>query len=267
MLTNENYFSSENSMKYMSASQFKEFLNCEEEAYMNCIGKIEHEETDALLIGSYIDAHFSNEMDIFKAKHPNMYKRDGTLLQKFENANKIINRIEEDELMMKYLSGEHQKIMTGVINGVEFKIKMDSYFPGQVIVDQKIVKDFKLIWDEKDRTKKNFIDYWGYAIQGAIYQEIVRQNTGLRLPFVIAATTKEKSPDIGLFGIPQNVLDDSLDLVKKLAPRFAAIKKGEIKPKRCGECDYCKSVKKLTGVVNYHELDGSCDEDCDEEDE
>lgn len=42
----------------------------------------------------------------------------------------------------------------------------------------------------------DFIRFWGYDTQGAIYQETVRQNTGKRLPFYIAAASKEPTTDI-----------------------------------------------------------------------
>lgn len=254
-LNTTNYFSKENALEFMGASQFKDFLKCEECALKKISGEYVPEETDALLVGSYIDAHFSNEMGIFKQNHPNMYTRTGDLYAKYQKANDIIARIERDEVMMKYLTGEKQVIMTGVINGVKFKIKIDNYIPNKCIVDQKIVKDFEPIWDAEEHTKKNFIDYWGYDIQGAIYQEVVRQNTGLKLPFVIAVATKEPTTDIELFEIPQVDLDNALDLVKKKAPRFDEIKKGIINASRCGHCDYCKETKKLTGIKNYHELD------------
>lgn len=57
-LTNENYFSSENNRKYMSASQFKSFMKCEAETLAEIEGKYQREVTDALLIGSFVDAHF-----------------------------------------------------------------------------------------------------------------------------------------------------------------------------------------------------------------
>ena len=75
----------------------------------------------------------------------------------------------------------------------------------KAIVDLKCMKDFSKQWDNGKYV--NFIDFWRYDIQGAIYQEIVRQNTGERLPFIIAGATKEKETDLGLFEIPQDVLD------------------------------------------------------------
>ena len=49
----------------------------------------------------------------------------------------------------------------------------------------------------------HFWKAWGYDIQGAIYQEVVRQNTGILLPFGLAVATKEKpEPDIALIELP-----------------------------------------------------------------
>ena len=56
-LTNENYFSPENNLTYMSASQFKSFRHCESAALAELRGEYKREVTDALLIGSYVDAH------------------------------------------------------------------------------------------------------------------------------------------------------------------------------------------------------------------
>ena len=66
-LTAENYFSAENNMKYMSCSQFKSFLTCEASALAELHGEYQREVTDALLVGSYVDAHFEGTLDIFRA--------------------------------------------------------------------------------------------------------------------------------------------------------------------------------------------------------
>ena len=77
MLTNENYFSKENQMKYMGVSQFKAFEKCPAAAYAEVMGQYEREKTTALLVGSYVDAHFEGTLDIFKAQNPSLFKRDG----------------------------------------------------------------------------------------------------------------------------------------------------------------------------------------------
>lgn len=255
-LTNENYYSEQANLEYMSASQFKDFEKCERDALAKIIGETHEEPTKAMLVGSYVDAYFSGEMDEFKEKNPQIFKKDGTLLKDFEKANEIIAAIENDELLMKYLSGKHQVIMTGEINSVKFKIKIDSLLPN-CIVDQKIMSSItELIWVEKDgrNVKTDFVDAYGYDIQGAIYQEIVRQNTGKKLPFVLAVTTKEDNPDKALIQIDQEYLDKALRHVQELAPHFDLVKQGIIPPQGCGRCASCRLGKKVTRVVSYQEL-------------
>lgn len=255
-LTNENYFSTIANKIYMSASSFKDFMKCEVEALAKVNGETNEEPSKAMLIGSYVDAYFSNEMEIFARANPQIFKKDGTLLKDFENANSIIKAIESDELLMKYLSGKKQVVMTGEIAGVKFKIKVDSLLPN-CIVDQKIMTSIKeLIWVEKDgrNVKVDFVEAFGYDIQGAIYQEIVRQNTGKVLPFVLAVTTKEENPDKALIQIDQYYLDKALELVKELAPHYDAIKKGIVEPKGCSRCPSCRKDLKVTRVISYEEL-------------
>lgn len=255
-LTNENYYSEQANLEYMSASQFKDFEKCERDALAKIIGETHEEPTKAMLVGSYVDAYFSGEMDEFKEKNPQIFKKDGTLLKDFEKANEIIAAIENDELLMKYLNGKHQVIMTGEIAGVKFKIKIDSLLPN-CIVDQKIMSSItELIWVEKDgrNVKTDFVDAYGYDIQGAIYQEIVRQNTGKKLPFVLAVTTKEDNPDKALIQIDQEYLDKALKLVEELAPHFDLVKQGIVLPQGCGRCATCRLGKKVQGVVSYQEL-------------
>lgn len=261
-LTNENYHSVEMRKKYMGYSQFKSFLQCEKEALAKVNGELEEKQTDALLFGSYVDAYFSKELDIFTKEHPEIFNaKTGELKAPFKGVEKVISTIEDDELLLKYLSGEHQVIMTGEIAGVPFKIKVDSYFPDKVIVDQKVMRDMEPVWVERidefgniKNVKTDFVDAYRYDIEGAVYQEIVYQNTGKRLPFVLAVATKEDVPNKALIKIDQEYLDKALAEVKEKAPRFAAIKRGEIAPLGCGRCATCRKGYKLTGVFSYSKL-------------
>lgn len=263
MLNNENYHSTEQRKVYMGYSQFKNFLKCEKEALAKVNGEVEEKSTTALLFGSYVDAYYSNELEDFKQKHPELYNvRTGELKSDLKGAETVIEAINNDEVMLKYLSGEHQVIMTGEIAGVPFKIKMDSYHPNKIIVDQKVMKDLDDIWVEKDgrNVKVNFIEAYRYDLEGAIYQEIERQNhlkeTGedRKLPFVLVVATKEDVPDKILIEIDQEFLDKALEEVIEKAPRFAAIKRGEIEPNGCGKCGTCRKTKKCTGVFSYKKL-------------
>ena len=116
------------------------------------------------------------------------------------------------------------------------------------------MKDFSGVYDEERKKRRNFLDYWGYLVQGAVYQEIVRQNTDMSLPFYIAAITKEQEPDIELFYIPDEILRENLSTVAEFSPRFQLIKEGKLIPQKCGKCAYCRRTKKLTSAVNYLDL-------------
>lgn len=261
-LTNENYFSKEARAIYTGVSEFKEFMKCEAEALAMVKGEYEKPKTQALMVGSYIDAYFSNEMDDFIKQNPDIFKKDGTLKSEYEQAEQIIKFLEEDEMMMKYLNGLHQIVMTGVIAGVPVKIKIDSYHPGKIIVDQKVMKDLEPVWVD-GVGKVNFVEAFGYDIQAGVYQEVVRQNTidaehpdGLKLPFVLAVATKEEVPSKALLEIDQDTMDRALELFKTYAPRFQDIKAGKIKPNRCGKCNYCKKTNKVTGFVPFRKFFG-----------
>ena len=255
-LNKENYYSEQANLEYMSASQFKDFVKCEKEAIAKLSGECNEEPTKAMLVGSYVDAYFSGEMDEFKEKNPQIFKKDGTLLKDFEKANEIIQAIEQEPLMLEYLSGEHQKIMVGEISGVKFKIKVDSLLPN-AIVDQKVMSSInERIWIERGgfNVKVDFVEVYGYDIQGAIYQEIVRQNIGEKLPFILAVATKEDGVDRALIEIDQYYLDKALNMVESLCERFDLIKKGIIKPCGCGNCPTCRKSKTIKGIISYETL-------------
>ena len=130
-----------------------------------------------------------------------------------------------------------------------------SYFPEKAIVDLKCVKDFKDIYNEKTKQKENFVDYWKYTLQGALYQKVVEVNTGNRLPFFIAAITKEKEPDLALLNIDQETLDIELQKLEEIyLPLVHNIKSGNIVTDSCGHCDYCRFNKQLTEIINYKDL-------------
>lgn len=253
-ISEENYFSPIMNQRYFSVSQFKSFMKCEAATMAEITGEYRREPTDSQLVGSYVDAWMSCDLDGFILDHPEVVKRDGTLKAQFNRADEIINRINRDEVFMDYLDGEHQVIMTAELFGYPWKIKIDSYKPGKVITDLKVMKDFETVYVPGEG-RLSWIDAWGYDIQGAVYQNIEQIVSGRDepLPFVLAAVTKEKTPDIELIQIPQYKLDAALKIVEHNIDRFAEVKEGLTVPKRCGKCDYCKATKKITGPVIWEE--------------
>lgn len=270
-VTRENYFSPEIQMAYMSASQFKDFSRCEAAALARLRGELPEQETTALLVGSYVDAVFAEEIDVFRESHPAMFRRDGTLKADFLRAEEIVERMQGDLLYTALMSGEKQVIRTGEIAGVPFKIKIDSLldgdtcrviarlFPGArralgfcdgAIVDQKVMKDTEDVWDPETHTRISFAAAWGYDIQGAIYQAV----EGNMLPFVLAVGTKQSPPALKAVYIPDQDLAAKLAEVEDRAPRYQAIKEGRIPPDRCGKCAYCRAARKLDRIIDYREV-------------
>lgn len=272
MLVEENYFSKENELKYIGSTQIKSFANCPARTMAVLNGEWEEEKTTALMVGSYVDAAMSGTLDVFKAQNPKMFKQNGELYAIYEPVLKICQRIEKDPMFKKYISGDHQTIMTFMFdiinrkwlkyndedkvpeNCIPIKIKIDSFFPEKAIVDLKVVRDFELMWNPKTQMKENFIDYWNYTLQAALYQKGVEINTGKQLPFFIAAVTKEKEPDLALLSIGQDVLDEKILALEEVLPYIYNLKHNIVKAERCEHCDYCKATKVLTKIIDYRDL-------------
>lgn len=265
ILTSENYYSPEANREYISVSQYKDFMGtygkpgCEEYALAKIDGTWveDMEDSDALMVGSYVDAHFEGTLNLFKAQHPCMFKKDGELQAKYLKANEMISRCERDAEFMKYMAGQKQVIMTGEMFGALWKIKIDSYHPGKCIVDLKTCQSIDKVYYHKDCGYLNFLGEWGYYIQAAVYQKIVEINTGKKLPFYIAAISKEKYPNIEIIQAEQTKLDEALAEVEANTPKIMLLKCREIEPVRCGVCDYCKHTKVLTGPIWSSDLLGA----------
>ena len=273
-VTSKNYYDPHIQMAYMGATQYKAFQKCEAAALASLRGEWAEKKTVALLVGGYVDAYFSGELEQFKEEHPEIFssRYPYGLKSEYKMADLIIERMKQDRLYMLLMAGRKQVIRTGFIAGVPFKIKIDcllnaaqckqivDLFPDTApalgmcdgaIVDQKLMVNFDSIWSPEEHERLPFIEYWGYDTQGAIYQEI----EGNMLPFIINAGTKEEVPNLGAFYINDTDLAAKLAEVEDNAPRFQAIKEGHIEPRRCENCNYCRSTKRLRSIIDYKEVD------------
>lgn len=253
-LTQANYHSLEANKAYMSNSQFKQFRRCEAMAMAEIKGEYVRPKSTAMLVGSYVDAYFSGELDAFTDDHPEILSSrgptKGELKAEFRQAETIIERLEDDDYFMSFVCGECQQIFTGTIADVPFRGKLD-FLHEDKIVDLKIVRDLEDIWSADDGRRVSWIRYWGNDIQAAIYRELTAWNTGSYLPFYLAVGTRETVMDKAIIQIAENVMQTRLAEVEAFAPRYQAIKMGLLEPERCEKCDYCKSTKKLTETVLY----------------
>lgn len=248
-LTANNYFSPKANKEFMSASQFKSFMKCEAAALAELNNETDKQDSRALLLGSLVDEMLTgtkkSQAKFLEENKTELFKKNGEPCADVDKAFNAVEVVKKQPLMMKYLGGKKQKIMTGEIAGVKFKIKMDSYQPNEFIADLKYMASLK-----SPNLFDNIVKYWGYDISMAIYQEIVYQNTGKRLPVYLVIVTKENVPRVKVAEIKQYNLDDALDVVKKHLPRIVAVKNGEVEPERCETCDYCAATEILTEIID-----------------
>lgn len=247
-LNNDNYYSQKANQAYFSVSQVKDFLKCEAYAMAKLEGEWLEPPSTAMLIGSYVDSYFEGTLEDFKTRTPEIFKKDGSLKSDYVKAEKVIEKVTNDELFMNCMSGEKQVIMTGELFGAKWKIKMDSYIPHEAIVDLKVVQKLRDV-SYKNGWKQSFIEKWGYDLQLGVYQEIVRQNTGETLPCIIAAVDKQDYPDLDCILIPDDQLKFQRDELRWKMQRIIDVKNYNEKPKRCGHCDYCRATKKLEKLI------------------
>lgn len=247
-LTNKNYYSNKANQAFFSVSQVKDFMKCEAYAMAKILGEWVEEPTTPMLIGSYVDSYFEGTLNEFKERTPEIFKKDGSLKSDYVKAEKIIERVEKEELFMKCLSGQKQVIMTGSIFGANWKIKMDSYLPDEAIVDLKVVKALREV-SYRNGFKQSFIEKNGYDLQLGIYQEVVRQNTGKLLDCIIAGVDKQDYPDLDCILVPNEQLEFARNQLGFKMQRFIEVKNFNTEPVRCGVCDYCRATKKLNKLI------------------
>lgn len=204
-------------------------------------GEYEDKKSNALLFGSYVDSAIEGTLEQFKAENPQIFKKNGEPYAEFVKAEELIRLIKDNELFMKFLSGEKQVILVFELFGVWWKIKMDSF-----------VRDI-CITDLKTAASTEGIVKWRYDIQGAVYQKGVELNDLGKLPFYLAVATKEDIPELNIFQIPQSTLDLALMEVEENLPHIIEVKTGKIAPTRCEKCDYCKKTRQVR-IRNYNEL-------------
>ena len=280
-LTEANYYSQKANQAYFSVSQFKAFQKCEAAAMAELRGEFTFPKGRALLLGSYFDEMLTgtpnsqakfiaeNYTELFQKTSKmatalgklgtvkerkdfisgltNIFSVDNKPFADVVQANETLERFRQQPRMMHYISGKHQVIMTGEIEGVPFKIKMDSYDPNEFICDLKYMASLR-----SPNLFTPMIEYYGYDIQAAVYQEIVRQNIGKRLPFMFDVATKENPAHLALGEISQYNMDKALDVVRSNILRYQKIKTGELQAERCEDynCAYCTCTKIITEPID-----------------
>lgn len=274
ILTDENYYSREADIHYMSCSQFQSFQSCEAATMARLRGEWKPDgSSDALFQGQYFHSYFEGPEafkrfceagfeQIFKTKAT---KSRGTEVvgkyAPFERLDQMIATVEADPFMqsMIQLPGNVEQFMVGEIGGIPWRMKMDKYCPNKrLIIDWKTSANlWELYYNPETKEKQSFVEEYGYLMRAAVYGEIERQNVGSDTfpTFLILGVSKQDPPDKGAFCLN----DDArwayeLEKVKAAIPRIQQIKEGHLAPRRCGHCEYCRATKKINRVLMYTDL-------------
>ena len=252
-LTSKNYFSPRANRLYFSASQVKAFKKCEAAALAEIKGKYERPAGTALMVGSYVDAALTGDLDGWKSVHPEILKRDGTLKADFVQAAEMVERAKSDKVFMEYLRGRHQTIMTAKLFGIPFKAKFDAIREDR-IVDLKTVRDLEPVY-LPGQGRVDFATAWDWPLQMAIYQKVAEANGKGLLPCYLAVITKETPSDLAVIQVEQERMDAEMAWLEQALPRYEAVKSGAIAPERCGHCAYCRETHRITGPVMLGEYE------------
>jgi len=263
-LLGKDYYSAASARRYWSISQYKRFRECEARALAELEGEWEDQrDNTVLLVGNMVHSYFESLEAHKKFMDENADamiskagKTKGQLKSDFLVGKRMIERLEADKEFMECYVGQKEVAVTGKIEGVEFKGKIDclnvekGYF-----VDIKTTKsDIDTeVWVQDEASGRNiqvrWFEAWGYILQMAAYKKMLEEEYGKEFLPIIYAVTKEPYPDTRAIAFEsQEILDYELTKLSVLIQRLDKVKRGEEKAKPCGHCEYCKS-KALTRRV------------------
>lgn len=273
ILTRENYYDREADMAFMSCSQYQAFCECEAKEMAILQGRWSPEEKEAYLVGNYFHTFFEGE----KAHRQFIEENAGSIFKKqtkaqaaagiaekyapYVMADKMIQTALGDPVIASILEmpGENEKIVTGTIFGVPWRIRMDKYCAdSRLIIDYKTVANiWESKWSDDLHARVSFIETYGYMFRAAVYSEIEKQYAGSdkEPQFLIIAISKQDPPDKeALLLNHRQRYEYELEKLRDQLPKIMAVKEGRARPTRCGLCDYCRATKRLEGVKPYYVL-------------
>src|SRR5690625_2966220 len=259
VLTSSNYYSREMDKKYMSVSQFKNFVECEAKTVAKLNGDYYEPPNKPMIVGSYVHAAFESD-DVFNQFIEDNYdvinKKRGGKYADFIQADRMIETLKNDEFAMFAMEGEKEQIMIADLFGCKWKMKVDSInHDRNYFADLKTTRNiFERYWSTKYEGWVSFIERWDYVLQMAIYRKIIEQNTEELYTPHIVAVSKEELPNKAVVYFEESRFNFEYEVVGSKMERILKVKSGNEDPTRCEKCEYCKSTKQLNGTIEVGDL-------------
>jgi len=266
-LTHENYFSLEADREYMSVHQFKAWTTCAEKEAARQRGDYVPGQVDAFVFGHYVDCALTtpDEFEAFCAENAGVIlNRKGEKYSDYRIADGMIARVQGDPDAVELLAGDCQAIVTGEIDGVQWKGAVDCLkLDCGIFTDLKTTRDFSPTWEAvvtEGFSRNVRVPWYGrYWAQMAVYRSLIEQQFGVVCEPVILGVSKhtrkdeagETRPSPGLVAVRFNdadCLDQEIALIRADLPQVMAWKTGDAIPPACGNvdaCDWCRERGKL----------------------
>lgn len=260
-LNSSNYYDNSTDLIYQSPTYFKKFLACEAETMAEIKGEYKPDFKDALLVGNYLHSYFESKeahQKFIDENQKEMYskRKPYGLLSKYKIADSMIETLADDELFQKLYQGGKEAIVTGQIDNVDWKGKIDCLnLDRKYFIDLKTTRDIhKTYWNQETHKRENFIAAWNYQLQMYVYQELIHQTFGIWCEPYIVAVSKQDIPDKQVFSIPEDRLSEAQLLIEQEQPHIEDARHGRVEPTRCEHCEYCRLTKKLGEIISMDDL-------------
>jgi len=246
--------------QFQSPTWFKKFQACEAEALAELKGDWQPTSNPtALLVGNYVHSYFESaesHQTFLDENAASIFKKNGEPRSEFVQADAMIATLDRDDYFHQLYQGDKEVMITGEIDGVTWKGKLDDFPPShKYFADIKTTQDLhKRFWLSDDRRWGSFIEAYNYPLQMAVYQELIRQQYGVKPPPIIIGVTKQDPPDHDFISIPQELLDYAMQEVLDNQACVEAVKTGQEEPTRCEHCEYCRATKVVTKLTSVYDL-------------
>lgn len=274
VLNEENYYED---TFYMSTSRFKSFMECEARQLAIENETWEKPSSVNFIVGNYVHSYFENE-DVHKqfiednknSIYSSRGKNKGGLKSEFITADKMIATLDAQPLFHSLYNGKDKKeglalvikeqIVTGVLDGIYFKGKLDSVnLTKNIFCDIKTMAAIqKRAYSERigrstNQLCANVLDFY-YDMQMYVYSELLKQNYGEEFIPYIMAVSKENIPDVQIVRVDSDTLEFGKSAFKSYSHRLYGILNGTVEPTYCGKCDYCLTHKLVIEPINLVDL-------------
>lgn len=288
-LTRDNYYSLEANQHYMSNSQWNDWVGpraCEARAYAEYVtGDYKSGTRPPLVLGNWMHEmvlqspgweeraeQLSNMVLDGKAvMRLQSGKRKGEWNQTGELFQRMLERWHEETGLHGLLAGETEVVYTGLLGGIPWRCSVDSLtlddefsFFADLKTPRSLQQDWFETWGEPDlhgirrRVRGPWYECWNYPKQCAFYRELIWLNEGFRPKPYLVAISKESPPVVRAYEWDDDVFDRrasfEMEKMKSLIPRVVGLKAGEIEPKRCDNCHFCRVTDSPDGEVVVDEL-------------